>query len=195
MAQSQEYQDLLTKMHKENRKWGAEFKNSPIPQILLDAIEKYKPKTILDFGCGKGTLTQRLDSMFPDITVTGWDPSHGTELTGTYDMIISTDVLEHIEPEYVEETVKDLCNRANVCHYHLIACYEATAILPDGRNAHLTIMPPSWWQLKFLKSNVKIINEVVDVVLKDRLSHDELYTENNVSGKKIVLNYELVIEK
>lgn len=195
MAQSQEYRDLLTKMHKENRKWGAEFKSAPIPQMLIDTIEKYKPKTILDFGCGKGMLVQRLSSMYPDITITGWDPSHEVELSGLYDMIISTDVLEHVETDYVNDTIKDLCNRANVCQYHIIACYEATAVLPDRRNAHLTVMTPSWWQDKFLSNNAKIVKEQVDVILKDRLAHDPLYTENHTSGKKVVLNYELVVEK
>jgi len=104
---SKEYQKLLTDMHESNKKWGSEFKKAPIPKILEDAIEKYKPKTILDFGCGKGFLTKKLIQIYPNIEVTGWDPSHGTDLQGRYDMIVSTDVLEHVEPEYLKETLFD----------------------------------------------------------------------------------------
>ena len=190
MAQSKEYQDLLTEMHKTNRKWGAEFKSAPIPQLLREAIEKYRPKTILDFGCGKGFLSRKLQAEFPNISVTGWDPSHGTELEGNYDMIVSTDVLEHVEPEYLDETIKDLYNRANIVQYHNIACYYATAILPNGMNAHLSVFAPDIWQKKFSDLGLTIINELVNVNLKKRVDHDLMQ-----NGKKIVLEYECILEK
>lgn len=190
MAQSKEYQDLLTEMHKNNPKWGSEFKKMPVPQLLRETIKKYKPKTILDFGCGKGFLSKRLQNDFPNINVSGWDPSHGTELDGTYDMIVSTDVLEHVEPDYLDETLHELYNRTNIVQYHNIACYYATAILPDGRNAHLSTMTPDTWQIKFDIMGFTIKKELVHVMLKDRQVHDKMQ-----NGKKIVLDYECVLEK
>jgi len=186
---SKEYQKLLTDMHKSNKKWGSEFKKAPIPKILEDAIEKYKPKTILDFGCGKGFLTKKLKQIYPNIEVTGWDPSHGTDLQGRYDMIVSTDVLEHVEPEYLKETLFDLHTKTNIAQYHLIACYNAVAVLPDGRNAHLSVYTPDQWQQKFLDSNYKILKENINSKLKEKK------IKSKTVGSILAVEYELVVEK
>jgi len=186
---SKEYQKLLTDMHESNKKWGSEFKKSPIPKMLEDAIEKYKPTSILDFGCGKGFLTKKLKQLYTNIEITGWDPSHGTDLEGSYDMIVSTDVLEHVEPEYLQETLYDLQTKTNIAQYHLIACYNAVALLPDGRNAHLSVHTPDQWQQKFLDTNYKILDENLNSFLKEKKGKSE------TNGKILVIEYEVVVEK
>lgn len=188
MTLSNEYQKLLIDMHSTNKKWGSEFKKTPMPVMLKNTIDKYKPKSILDFGCGKGFLSKKIRQEYPEITVTGWDPSHNDELTGTYDMIISTDVLEHVEPEYLKSTLADLKKRANIVQYHLIACYSAAAILPDGRNAHLSILTPDEWQGLFLDNDYKIINENVNCTWRNKKGKSAFV------GKKIALEYEIVAE-
>jgi hypothetical protein len=71
---------------------------------------------------------------------------------------MSTDVLEHVEPVYLEETLKFLSTKSRYI-YHQIACSPAKLILPDGRNAHLIIEGQEWWRQKFLDLNYKIISE------------------------------------
>lgn len=188
MTLSNDYQKLLIDMHNTNKKWGSEFKKTPIPLLLKQTIDNYKPKSILDFGCGKGFLSKKIQQEYPEILVTGWDPSFDYDLTGNYDMIISTDVLEHVEPEHLKTTLDDLKQRTNIVQYHLIACYSAVAILPDGRNAHLSILTPDEWQTLFLDNHCKIINENVNCILKDKKGKDAFI------GKKIALEYEIVIE-
>lgn len=60
MTLSNEYQKLLIDMHSTNKKWGSEFKKTPMPVMLKNTIDKYKPKSILDFGCGKGFLSKKI---------------------------------------------------------------------------------------------------------------------------------------
>jgi hypothetical protein len=67
-------------------------------------------------------------------------------------------VLEHIEPEYLDETLKYLSTKSKYI-YHLIALSPAKLILSDGRNAHLILESKEWWRQKFLDLNYNIIKE------------------------------------
>jgi 2-polyprenyl-3-methyl-5-hydroxy-6-metoxy-1,4-benzoquinol methylase len=137
-------------------------KRSKFPKHLENFILKTKPKSILDFGCGKGRLINKIKEIFPDIDVSGYDPANpefNESLDNKkFDMIISSDVLEHVEPEFINETLQYLKTRSRY-FYHLIACSPAKLILPDGRNAHLIIENQLWWRSKFSNHNYKIVKE------------------------------------
>lgn len=145
MTITADYQQMLKEMHNDNPNWG---KTNNIPQPVIDCIEKYQIKSILDFGCGKGETLKQIKEKYPSIKTYGYDPAYDSFMPDKVDMIISKDVLEHIEPEELDSTIEDLRNRCNIVQYHLIACHKATAVLPDGRNAHLIIKTPDWWQRK-----------------------------------------------
>jgi hypothetical protein len=184
LTQSVEYKKLLQEMHEANPKWGKEFKKDPIPAMLQNAIAKYKPKSILDFGTGKGFLTKKLKLQYPDIDVIGWDPIFDEPLPEKVDMVVSTDVLEHVEPQELENTLLDLKSRTKICQYHIIACFPAVSILPDGRNAHLIIENPQWW-----KEKLKILEmrTVIDKVIR--------YTKPKKNKKSLkIVKYECILE-
>lgn len=155
---SDRYKKILTDIHNTSP-FG---KRSKMPKHLAEFIQKVKPNSIIDFGCGKGRLVQRLREEYPDITTTGYDPGNtefDTTLEGRHaDLIISTDVLEHVEPEHIDTTLKYLSTKSRYI-YHLIALSPAKLILPDGRNAHLIQESPEWWKQKFLNLNYRIIKE------------------------------------
>jgi len=175
MALTKEYHELLKKMHVKKPKWGRNFRDRDIPKMMKEAIETFAPKSILDFGCGAGVLVNKLKHLYPNINVTGWDPRFEGKMPEKVDMIISTDVLEHVEPNLVQETLVDLGKRSEICQYHLIACFKAVAILPDGRNAHLTVRTPDWWQVELKHTGMDKFKEdayahLVDVPDKDPLA-------------------------
>ncbi len=155
---SDSYKKILTDIH-DTSPFG---KRSKIPKHLADFVAEIKPTSILDFGCGKGKLIQRLGEEYPGIVVTGYDPGNkefDTTMEGRHaDLIISTDVLEHVEPEHIDNTLKYLSTKSRYI-YHLIALSPAKLILPDGRNAHLIQESPGWWKQKFLNLNYRIIKE------------------------------------
>ena len=100
-------------------------------------------KTVLDYGCGKGGLGLALSHLL----MTGYDPAvAGHEGTPEpADLVICTDVLEHIEPECLEEVLDDLRRCALKGVFLTIATRPAKKFLADGRNAHLIQEPMTWW--------------------------------------------------
>jgi len=135
-------------------------KRAKIPTHLKTFIKESSPSSILDFGCGKGNLVSTLGEQYPDIDVYGYDPANPQFASETpcVDMVVSTDVLEHVEPEHIEDTIEMLSLKAKF-HYHLISCAPAKLILPDGRNAHLIQEGPAWWRQKFETYGYEILQE------------------------------------
>ena len=103
--------------------------------------------SVLDYGCGKGTLAQTLVG----VEVREYDPAiPGKDAAPEpADLVVCTDVLEHIELEHVEPTLVTL--RALTRKVCLVGVHTGLARkrLPDGRNAHITIRPARWWIDKF----------------------------------------------
>lgn len=145
-----EYQQQLVELHKK-QKWGNQgWKALP---TLLSMILQYRVKhpRVLDFGAGECTLEQNAKWSLPQVKVVSYDPGmFGINKLpeGPFDFVICTDVMEHVEPQHVEETLDYLRNVTTHATYFIIACSKAKTILPDGRNAHLTIETPQWWHYK-----------------------------------------------
>ena len=98
---SQEYSTLLAQIHSDKPSFGADIKSSRGVDRL---ITKYKIKSIIDYGCGKGSLVFTLRKKYPKIEVFGFDPGNpdfSILPTKKYQMIITSDVMEHIEPIFL----------------------------------------------------------------------------------------------
>ncbi len=66
--------------------------------------------------------------------------------SGTFDAVISTDVLEHCSQDDMEWILGEMFEKGQKFVFANIACYPAKTILPNGENAHSIIQPPEWWQ-------------------------------------------------
>lgn len=100
---------------------------------------------ILDYGCGQGALQRELGSR--GLKVTNYDPAlpkwAGDVMP--HDIVVCTDVLEHVEPECIEEVFNHLRGLTQVALYVVIALEPAGKWLSDGRNAHILLRPAGWW--------------------------------------------------
>jgi len=145
MAHSKEYLKELEKLHsKSNFGSGKE-----IPKPVVELLDSGEIQSMLDFGSGKGLTSLTIKEKYPHIKLYTYDPvTSPIQLPDQVDLIYSSDVLEHIEPDLLEATLKDLFARAQKYQYHLIACHPAKKKLSDGRNAHLIIEEPTWWKHK-----------------------------------------------
>lgn len=166
---SDSYKEQLQNFHKSKKT----FLNSNSKYIdIKKFVEQYDPKSIIDFGCAQGKLIEELKKDFPLITtIDGYDPGveEFQELKElTYECLISNDVIEHIEPEYLENTLRLIDNLFYRSAWLIIACYPAKKKLPDGRNAHLIIEPPSFWEEAISKTMVKS-----KIVQKERIELHE----------------------
>jgi len=161
MRYSKEYIEQLNKLHERKNSFG-QYK----PEALFEVqewINHYKPRSFIDYGCGKGGLVNRLNDMFPNSCV-GYDPGHPDwveEPKKPAEMLTSTDVLEHIEPEHLTDVLKHIDSLFTKVAFLLIATCPAKKNLPDGRNAHLIQEEPEWWKPKLLENiNANIVSEV-----------------------------------
>lgn len=149
---SDTYKQELQKVH--NRK-ASNFKTSLKKYGAVKSfIETYKPTSVIDYGCGKGTYVRQIQEDF-NIKSKGYDPGV-TEFENlpieTFDCLISNDVIEHFEPEYLTPNLQKMQSLFTKAAWLIIACYPAKKHLPDGRNAHLIIEDSAWWRNKIEKS-------------------------------------------
>jgi cyclopropane fatty-acyl-phospholipid synthase-like methyltransferase len=139
-------------------------------KLVKPFIEMYQPKSLLDFGCGQGALIQCVLEFHPGTIVAGYDP--GSDVfqqmpAEQFESVVSTDALEHVELQRLEETLKILNDKFTKCAFLRIACYPAKKHLPDGRNAHLIVESPDWWRAQLQQHlQANIVDERIQVVDK-----------------------------
>lgn len=125
---------------------------SAYADAVFKYIKKTNSKSILDFGCGKGHLSLNLKKLGFDIDE--YDPAiegKNKIKKKQYDLIITTDVLEHLHEDEVEYIIKDFIKLKPKHMFHAISTRPAAQILSDGTNAHKTIKSGSWWADVFKK--------------------------------------------
>jgi uncharacterized Rossmann fold enzyme len=116
-------------------------------QKVLDLLEELECATVLDWGCGKGALKQALGN--PD-WVSEYDPAiPGKEQRPAMaDLLVCTDVLEHIEPDLIDNVLTEIVRLSAKAAFLVIATRPARKTLPDGTNTHKIIESAEWWQAK-----------------------------------------------
>lgn len=104
----------------------------------------YGAASFVDYGSGGNRW---MEKMFPQSPVQSYDPciEELADPAAPADMLVSCDVLEHIEPELLHNVLQDMKRCTGKCAFVTIATRPAKKTLPDGRNAHLIIQPADWW--------------------------------------------------
>ena len=141
MLITEEYREQITQLHSDRPDWGTTGRR--FAPMVKRIVEDYVPLNILDYGCGKQTLARAL----PEYRIRGYDPGLPglDERPPPHDLVVCTDVLEHVEPDLVDDVLDDLQRLTKSNLFIQVDTREAIHILPDGRNAHLTIQPCRWW--------------------------------------------------
>lgn len=146
----EDYAQLYKKLHDDNKNYGAGA--TAILPALRHVVGFLKPKSILDYGCGKGGLVRALQREYPDIKIRGYDPSveqFNIFPTGeTFDLVVNTDVLEHVPESYLKDTVAKIASLSKNVFFHLHHA-KAVAVLSNGENAHCTIWTPQQYYTLF----------------------------------------------
>ena len=117
--------------------------------IVSTLVERTGAQTLLDYGCGSmQNLRKVLDC---DVLYLGYDPAVPEfSAKAPSDLVVCIDVLEHIEPELLENVLDDLQSLTKGWAFMTVHTGPARKTLSDGRNAHLIQQPPAWWLPKFL---------------------------------------------
>jgi 2-polyprenyl-3-methyl-5-hydroxy-6-metoxy-1,4-benzoquinol methylase len=142
-----EYQGTLQAMHTQRPDWGASAFKFIDP--ICAVIEKHRPQSVLDYGCGKGVLGTVLHDRYPLMPVMMYDPGipeYAEAPQLAVDMVCCVDVLEHIEPELIENVLNHIGKLTKKVAYFIVHTADCGHKLPDGRPAHILQQPMSWWQ-------------------------------------------------
>ena len=121
--------------------------------LIKPIVEKTNAKSVFDYGCGKQYLREYFEDM--GIEYTGYDPAiekYSTlDLSKQYDLVISIDVMEHVEVEYQETILEDMAKLSKGFHSNNNFSMLGKKVLSDGRNAHICQAGPSYWLPKICK--------------------------------------------
>lgn len=140
---SDNYREQQTKLH-ENEHYGtASIYYAP---IVSEICNKLEVQHLLDYGSGKCRLFQTL-KVNHKMKLQAYEPAI-KELSAPpvpAEMVACIDVLEHIEPDLLDNVLDDLARLTEAVAFLTIHTGPAMKTLPDGRNAHLTQQPMEWW--------------------------------------------------
>jgi hypothetical protein len=109
---------------------------------IRELIDQRGFKSVLDYGCGKGTLKTAIGDIVReyDPCIPGKDAEPERA-----ELLVCTDVLEHIEPEKLTNVLEHIRQLGDWV-FLAIATRPATKSLSDGRNAHLIVRDEAWWK-------------------------------------------------
>ena len=134
---SDAYQKLNYNLHKVNWDYGINLLDwCP---IILDLCRSANATTVLDYGCGKGYLKPKLLALATNLDVQEYDPAifGKTKLPRSTEIVCCLDVMEHIEPEYLDAVLKHIASLTICACLMRVALIPTAKTLDDGRNAHL----------------------------------------------------------
>jgi hypothetical protein len=122
--------------------------------LVAEVMQAVGTRELLDYGAGKGGLGRALNAIFDEpFTIHHYDPAvaEWADPPAPCRFVVCIDVLEHIEPELLDNVLDDLKRVTLGVALFTVDTRPAKKVLSDGRNAHLIQQPPRWWLPKFLQ--------------------------------------------
>jgi len=200
---SQDYSELLTEYKMMHKASDGMFNGRSLVKfitIIDNFIKKYNCESLLDYGCGKAVLyTDNFKKVadVPEITkpiheIWGIEkfklfdpgyPEHDTlPKNELFDMVISTDVLEHIPSTDLDWVIREIFSYSSNVVFLNIACMQALKKLKDGRNAHISLYTSGEW-LQFIARITEDFPYLTVYIFADEFNEDGVLETN---GFKII---------
>ena len=102
---------------------------------------------MLDYGCGRGNLTDFFKNKL-GVKTYKYDPAiseYSNLEVQSVDLVTSSDVLEHVPYQDLNWVINEIFEYSKKIVFINVACYPASARLPNGKNAHVSVFDPWWW--------------------------------------------------
>lgn len=143
---SKERAELNKKLHEDNPMFG--MGGSKYVKTVMELSEKLKTTSILDYGCGKGMLAKGLP-----FSIWEYDPAIDEKKTipRPADIVVCTDVLEHIEPDKLKFVLNDLARCVQKIGFFVISTRLAVKTYANGDNTHSIVQGKEWWNKQLSK--------------------------------------------
>lgn len=135
----------------------------PIAKMVL----RLNPVKILDFGCGRSDLVCHFwgDGKRQIFRYDPVIPQYKTMPPGPMGLVICNDVMEHICMRDVERVFKEIQLKSHNVIF-TISTKPARTKLPDGRNAHVTLLTNSEW--------MRWIEDVFGKCIEEKSGYDHI---------------------
>ena len=147
---TEEYRRQQQELHQNPNYGVASLAFAP---LVADLIGQADVKSVSDYGAGKQNLLKGLNEAgISGIEYFPYDPAfpeYGAPRSA--DLVCCIDVLEHIEPELIDNVLNELGRITTHLGLFSIHMGPAGKVLADGRNAHLIQKPSSWWLPKLAR--------------------------------------------
>jgi len=141
---SSDYQREQEQLHESGVYGTASIIYAP---LISGIIKRMEVTHLLDYGCGSQANLAKHLKVPHKIRYQAYDPGvpRFAKAPLPAQMVACIDVLEHIEPDYLESVLNDLCRVTEAILFASIDTAPAMKVLSDGRNAHLIQQPMSFW--------------------------------------------------
>ena len=186
---SEDYYELINsykKLHKEKGKFQG-ISLIPLVPTLINITKENNCKTLLDYGCGKAVPYMKkkctelgirkpiqelcnLDSF--DLYDPAY-PKYNKLYNKKYDIVICTDVMEHIAEQDIDYVLKDILSHSKKTVFLNISCQPALKHFKEGKfkgqNVHVSVFDGHWWsdKVKNIWNNFKHLKIYMVCVGKD----------------------------
>ncbi len=194
---SERYENLL-KEYEEMHDYSDKMFNGRSLLKFRDAIKhilrENNCENVLDYGSGKGQLytkeytkiTDKISKPLPEYwnlkDYKLYDPGyeeHAKLPTGSFDGVISTDVLEHVPEEDLGWVVDEMLDYTKKILFINVSCMPALKTFKDGTNVHVSIFSPVDWA-KFLASRMEYTRSHVTIFLYADYSEEDGELKNKI---------------
>lgn len=120
-------------------------------RLLGQLLDRINAGSLLDYGCGSRRSLLETLKLSESVVYEGYDPAvpQYADRPAPADLVCCIDVLEHIEPELLDNVLDDLCELCDPFGFFTVHTGPARKVLLDGRNAHLTQEGIAWWVPRF----------------------------------------------
>lgn len=147
---SRSYVDAQKYLHAQPKGYGQ--RGRKWAEAVQNILVAYDAWSVLDYGCGTGSLMQALAVRgVNESRMREYDPAIlGKDERPVFaDCVVCTDVMEHVEPDKVQNVAKHLAQLTRKVCFVVVSLVETAKILPDGRQAHISLHPVEFWQELF----------------------------------------------
>ena len=158
-----------------------DFELRKFKSILKPLFDEKKIKSVLDYvSVGSNWSNANFDKksglsamkFFNIEKINYYEPARNIDQRTLCDCVVCFDVLEHVFVFDLREILRDIFINAKKLVILNVACYEASALLPNGENAHVTKRPPMWW--KGFVDSISIEFKNIEIFLICSTSYNEV---------------------
>jgi 2-polyprenyl-3-methyl-5-hydroxy-6-metoxy-1,4-benzoquinol methylase len=127
------------------RHYGDSATDEYLP-IVARIVKECRLQSILDYGCGRSDIAAHFwrDG---ERRIARYDPAIGKYKVlpeGKFDVVLACDLMEHIPMASVDIVLSEMRAKSSSAFFG-ISTLLARARLPDGRNAHVTLLTKAEW--------------------------------------------------